>query len=363
MYASEEISVLDQKLNDIAEIVAKIEEKIKKEQENHAVVEKDMRQLENEIGQLHQEIGRTKTQISMSQVKLEEYKQQAATLNQKITERSEQFRQQIRLAYSSSSQSKWKVLLSQNNLQNVGRNAVIYDFIHKARAEQINEMKNLVIQVRENHNATQEESKLLQKMLNKSTIAQASLEKTRDEKKHIQAQLSDSITSSTKQLSREKAKQKELRKLLKSLNIKQSSGKFTQQKGKLSWPTKGKIKSRFGDRRQGSNQNQWTGVLIRSTKGSEVKAIYPGTVVFSDWFDHYGWMIIIDHGDGFMSLYAHAEGLYKSLDDVVSAGELIAVVGDSGDINEAGLYFEIRRQGSPVDPADWCAHPKMAYSP
>ena len=85
--------------------------------------------------------------------------------------------------------------------------------------------------------------------------------------------------------------------------------------------------------------------------------------MFSDWFDHYGWLIIIDHGDGYLSLYAHAEGLYKQLDDQVTKGEVIAIVGDSGDVDEASLYFEIRRQGAPVDPASWCVTPKMAYSP
>ena len=101
----------------------------------------------------------------------------------------------------------------------------------------------------------------------------------------------------------------------------------------------------------------------RAERGSEIQAIYPGTVVFSDWFDHYGWLVIIDHGGGFMSLYAHAEGLYKNVDDYVTQGELIAVVGDSGDVDQTSLYFEIRRQGTPVDPADWCVYPNMAYSP
>ena len=363
VYAEEDISAIDQKLSNIAKIVSEIETKLKKSKQDQAVVEKDLQQLEGEIGQLHREIDRTKKQISASQANLNTYKQEATRLDQKISDHSHDFKRQIRLAYSSNTQSKWKVLLSQNSLQNVGRNAVIYDFVHRARSEQINAMKSLANQVSENQKATQKEFESLQKMLNKHSNAQNSLEKIRNEKKNIQAKLSDSITTSAQQLKKEKDKQKKLKKLLKHITVKQSKGKFAQQKGSLNWPADGKLKSRFGDRRLSSSQNQWTGVLIKSNKGAEIKAIYPGTVVFADWFDHYGWMIIIDHGDGFMSLYAHAEGLYKSLDESVTAGELIAVVGDSGDINEPALYFEIRRQGAPVDPADWCAHPKMAYSP
>ena len=84
--------------------------------------------------------------------------------------------------------------------------------------------------------------------------------------------------------------------------------------------------------------------------------------MFSDWFQGYGWLLIIDHGDNFMSLYAHAEGLLKNVGDAVKKGENIALVGDSGGAPLPSLYFEIRRQGAPVDPTDWCTVPKLAYS-
>lgn len=362
-YAKDQLTSSQQQLENISKLVAEIEEKLQKNLKDQKVVDKEMVKLDREIGRLHQQISATKQQISDSRDELHKFEKQTIALNQKIGEHADQFKQQIRLAYVAKSQTKWKILLSQNSLQNIGRNAVIYDYIHHARAEQINHMQQLVTQARENKQAEQQEYELLQNLLNKHTNAQEAIEKVRNDKQAIQANLSQRIASESAQLTKQKAQQAKLKKLITTLNVKQAKGKFTQQKGKLHWPTQGKIKYKFGDARLRSSGTRWSGTLISTRKGTEIKAIYPGTVVFSDWFDHYGWLIIIDHGDGYMSLYAHAEGLYKSIDEKVSKGELIALVGDSGDINQAGLYFEIRRQGAPVDPASWCVYPNMAYSP
>ena len=363
MYADEALSDTQQQLDKISQIVAEITQKLEKKQKNQGVVQAELIQLEREIGKLHRQVTSYKEQISTSQRQLQVLDNQSDQLNQQIKQQNINFKQQIRLAYSSGSQSKWKVLLSQNSLQHVGRNAVIYDFIHQARAQQITAMKNLSRELNDNRDATREQQQTLQNLLNNQSKLQSSLVKVRDEKQNIQRQLSKDIENQSSRLKQQQAKQKQLKKLLKKLTIKHSKGKFAQQKGKLNWPVKGNLKHRYGEWRQSSAGIKWDGALIRAKKGAGVKAIYPGTVVFSDWFDHYGWMIIVDHGDGYMSLYAHMEGLYKEVDEVVTKGELIAVAGDSGDIDESGLYFEIRRQGAPVDPASWCVHPKMTYSP
>lgn len=361
--ADEEISDTQRQLDKISKIVAEIEQELQKSQKNHKLVENELTQLEREIGKLHQQINISKQQIEASRGELAGLEKQSHELKQQIDLQSDHFKQQIRLAYSAGEQSKWKLLLSQNSLQHVGRNAVIYDFIHQAQVRQIKHMQQLTQQIAQNQNAKQQEHEKLQNLLKKQSNAQSGLEKARKEKQSIGLQLAKSIEVSSAQLKKEKAKQNQLKKLLKKLTIKRASGKFSQQKGKLHWPVKGNLKHRFGESRQSSAGTQWNGTLIKANRGVEIKAIYPGTVVFSDWFDHYGWLMIIDHGDGYLSLYAHAEGLYKQVDDEVTSGELIAVVGDSGDISETGLYFEIRRQGSPVDPAGWCVTPNMAYSP
>ena len=129
---------------------------------------------------------------------------------------------------------------------------------------------------------------------------------------------------------------------------------FNQLRGKLNWPVKGDLKNRFGSLRKGGKL-RWQGVRIAADSGNDVEAVSPGRVIFADWFRNMGLLIIIDHGNGFMSLYGHNERLLKKAGDWVSAREVIAKVGDTGGQQEPNLYFEIRRGGNPVNPALWCS--------
>ena len=128
---------------------------------------------------------------------------------------------------------------------------------------------------------------------------------------------------------------------------------FRTLKGSLDWPVKGKILSRFGSLRKGGKL-KWQGVTIAASSGVEVKAVTTGKVIFADWFRNMGLLMILDHGEGYMSLYGHNERLLKKPGDWVLAGETISRVGDSGGQGRSALYFEIRQGGSPVNPALWC---------
>ena len=128
---------------------------------------------------------------------------------------------------------------------------------------------------------------------------------------------------------------------------------FTNLKGKLKWPVIGKIGAHYGRSRKGGKL-KWQGVLIRAVSGADVHAVSTGKVIFADWFRNLGLLIIIDHGNGYMSLYGHNERLLKKVGDWVLADESIAKVGDTGGQEQPNLYFEIRSSGMPVDPALWC---------
>jgi septal ring factor EnvC (AmiA/AmiB activator) len=129
---------------------------------------------------------------------------------------------------------------------------------------------------------------------------------------------------------------------------------FDQLKGKLPWPIKGSFSAQFGTVRNQSDLT-WNGVIIDSAYNTPVRAISYGRVAFADWLQGYGFITIIDHNDGFMSLYGHNQELYKQAGDWVESGEVIATVGDSGGQNDSGLYFELRSQGKPIDPNQWCS--------
>jgi septal ring factor EnvC (AmiA/AmiB activator) len=131
------------------------------------------------------------------------------------------------------------------------------------------------------------------------------------------------------------------------------AGSFARQKGDLRLPVKGTVTNRFGSARQ--EGSSWKGLFIRSNVGSEVKAIAAGRVVFAEWMRGFGNLLIIDHGDSFLSIYGNNDALLKNVGDSLRGGDTIATVGNSGGNPESGLYFEIRHQGQPVDPLKWAS--------
>jgi septal ring factor EnvC (AmiA/AmiB activator) len=126
---------------------------------------------------------------------------------------------------------------------------------------------------------------------------------------------------------------------------------FPALKGKLPWPVKGRLAQRFGSPR---SEGIWDGVLIDASEGMEVQAVTRGKVVYAEWLRGYGLLTIIDHGQGYMTLYAFNQSLYKRMGDQVKAGDVIASVGQSGGRSQSGLYFGIRKKGVPIDPLEWC---------
>jgi len=131
-------------------------------------------------------------------------------------------------------------------------------------------------------------------------------------------------------------------------------GPFASARGKLPWPVDGRLLARFGETRGDDTRAKWDGVMISAAAGSQVHAVHGGRVVFADWLRGAGLLVILDHGNGYLSLYGHNQTLLKSAGDVVKAGESISTVGNSGGQDTPALYFAIRQQGRPSDPAQWC---------
>lgn len=129
-------------------------------------------------------------------------------------------------------------------------------------------------------------------------------------------------------------------------------GNLVQLKGELPWPASGKVLNDFGSSRVQGKVN-WEGIYIQGTMGAPVKAIARGKVVFADYLKGHGLLIIIDHGQGYLSLYAHNQSLNKKMGDAVEAGSVIAALGNTGGQTDAGLYFELRHNGQPTNPKPW----------
>jgi septal ring factor EnvC (AmiA/AmiB activator) len=129
-------------------------------------------------------------------------------------------------------------------------------------------------------------------------------------------------------------------------------GLFAGMKGRLRLPIRGELANRFGAQRS-SGGPTWKGLFIRSAAGQEVRAVASGRVVFSDWLRGFGNLLIIDHGQGYLTIYGYNESVLKQVGDAVRGGDAVATVGTSGGNTESGLYFEIRHKGKPFDPMRW----------
>jgi len=203
------------------------------------------------------------------------------------------------------------------------------------------------------------ESKIgeLDELLKLKDTALEKLSEKRKNKKAYFKFLENQSMKKKRKLASLKSDQKNLEKLLKKMRklemLKKASGmSFAKNTKSLKWPINGKILQKFGSIRKGSGLRS-NGIVIESKLGADVRSVARGRVVFSDWLSGYGYVMILDHENGYMSLYGHNQRLLKNVGEVAKVQEIIAEVGSSGRRNTPALYFEIRHRGKPVNPKKW----------
>lgn len=275
-----------------------------------------------------------------------------------LDQRRQALARQIMAAYRLGRESRLKLVLNQDSPAQLSRMLAYYDYFSKSEAGQIGELKQ-VLQTLDRMQAKidQELSALEVIKANQQTVMDK-LRQQREQRRQIVARLSAQIDSDETRLAELKKNRRDLETLLRKLtsvlaDIPDDLGRRLapeQFKGKLPWPVKGRVRHAFGQPRTAGLD--WQGWLIAAPTGSEVKSIGYGRVAFSDWLRGYGLLMIIDHGDGFMSLYGNNESLLHEVGDWVEPGTAISTVGESPR-NGSGLYFEIRKNGKAVDPAIW----------
>ncbi len=347
-----------------------------------------IQKIKKEIGQSRGESDGLRKQLEQNEVEVEKAIKESKELDEKIRkqnealeslkkqqeEKVEAFNQhkdfmmeQIRVAYMNQNQSTLKMVLNQEDTASFSRNMVYHRYFSAARLQKIAQVGQQISDLQQTQKVVVHESEQLRLLQFSQKDNLQKLEQKKQDRQLIIAQLDQKVSSKAAQLNRMQRDAETLNTLINSLNktaarlarlaqlekAKRNAPAFANLKGKLRWPAAGGIIHRYGTSRNNSSLN-WQGVLINAKVGSDVKAVSGGRVIFSDWFRNLGRLIIIDHGDGYMSLYGHNQDLFRSVGDKVKTGELIASVGDSGGRKNSGLYFEVRRKGTPVNPATWC---------
>jgi len=268
---------------------------------------------------------------------------------------------QLRAAYTIGRQEPLKLLLNQKDPALAGRIFAYYGYFGRARAAQIRLIEEDVQRIAELEGQLDAEDQHLAELERQQRAQLHQLEVSRVERSHVLASLEAQSHTRAQSLERLRSQQAGLEKLLRELRAAverfpiEGNDVFTRLRGKLAWPVSGRVVARFGDARAGGVH--WDGVLVATERGAPVKAVCQGRVIYADWLPGLGLLTIVDHGDGYLSLYGHNERLYKAAGEPVATGDTIAAAGDSGGSSRPELYFEIRKGGRPVDPRPWFKAP------
>ncbi len=284
--------------------------------------------------------------------------------------------QQARLArllyqqYIGAQPDTLKLLLNREDPNQIAREAHYLTHLSRARAELIRGLRSNLGRLTGLTRDTQQQSAALAAIRTEQQAQRKRLENEQRARREVLVKVSRRIEKQRHEISTLKRDENRLARLVEQLSQMLSRARperlrnerlpdaagdgspFTQLKGRLNLPVRGELRNRFGSPRVDSGLS-WKGLFIASPSGQEVKAIAAGRVVFADWLRGFGNLLIIDHGDGYMSLYGNNESLYKQVGEATRGGETVAVVGNSGGNTDSGLYFEIRHQGKAFDPLGW----------
>ena len=277
-----------------------------------------------------------------------------------LGERFDQLAQQINAAYRAAGQTRLKLVLNQDDPQEMGRMLAYYDYLNRAQVDKIAGLKEALTTLDGMQQSIDRELQLIDSVQTEQQTVLDDLEEQRQNRNALLAQLSRQISSEESRLAELQQNQRDLEALLERLSdvladippdLGSRSG-VAARKGRIAMPVRGPVRHAYGQRRVGGMK--WQGWLIGAERGSEVTAVAYGRVAFADWLRGYGLLLIIDHGQGFLSLYGHNESLLQDVGSWVEPGQVISVVGENPGGGQ-GLYFELRKNGKAVDPAAWLA--------
>lgn len=373
--------------------VAELKKLLDKLQQEKSGVQQQLKKTETEMGDLEGQVRELQRELNGSEAEIKRLDQEKKKLQSARVEQQRLIGIQARAAYQSGRQEYLKLLLNQQNPERFSRTLTYYDYLSQARLEQLTAFNETLRQL---GNVEQEiASHQAQLQTQKASLDErhAKLAQTRKQRQQALAKLNNEFANRDQRLKARQQEQAELGRVLKTIEqtlarqareaeqarqralaaqqAEQSrpgsppsgplvssgavyGGPFASARGKLPWPVDGRLVARYGTPRGGDARTKWDGVLIGAPAGSQVRAVHGGRVVFADWLRGAGLLVILDHGNGYLSLYGHNQSLLKNAGDLVTAGESIATVGTSGGQDTPALYFAIRQEGRPSDPAQWC---------
>ena len=350
----------ESELQQVLEQIAGAQRDIQESRTQHSREQERLRNLDLAIQEVNLRYRSLEQEKKVHQKDLAQLERQQQDYLDSLDQGLAQLAEQVRAAYRSGSQSRTQLVLNQDDPTRISRMLAYYDYINRAQVQKISGLREALTRLETLQQGIDKELARLSELQREQQESLAELTQQRTSRGELLLQISSQIDSREAALKELEANRRDLESLIERLadvlgDIPEDLGShagISEQKGRLPMPVKGPVRHAFGQDR--SSGLDWQGWLIGAETGSEVRAVAYGRVAFADWLRGYGLLLIIDHGEGYMTLYGHNESLLHDAGEWVEAGESISIVG-SNPGNTQGAYFELRRNGKAVDPAAWLA--------
>jgi septal ring factor EnvC (AmiA/AmiB activator) len=356
--SDEQAEVKERELEGVRERISLIKESMDASAAERDRLTAELQEAEIAISEQRMRIKEVEREQRHTIKKKEELDADLAEREAHLDEESAALAAQVRAAYMSGSQEKIRLLLNQRDPATLGRLMAYYRYLNDYRAGNIDAVIEQIRQLDELRSKIAAEEDRLAGLAKTRYAELTRLNQAQENRTALLASLRQKMKTEGQEVERLAAQEKDLTRLIAELTSIlsdypiSSEQPFSEHKGKLTWPVAGTLLHDFGQPRVGGNI-KWNGVVLAAPRGREVRAIYHGRVAFADWLAGMGLLVIIDHGDSYMTLYGYNETILKNAGDWVAPGDVIATVGDSGGQSQASLYFELRRGKQPVNPRQW----------
>jgi septal ring factor EnvC (AmiA/AmiB activator) len=350
----------ERELQRVLQEIAGIQDEIRQSRQEQQKEQERLRRLDLAMQEVNLQHRALEQEKQSHQAELRKLEDQREAYLASLDERIAQLAEQVRSAYRSGGQSRTRLVLNQDDPARIGRMLAYYDYVNRAQVEKIAGLREAITRLESMQLSIDAEIAHLATLQEEQQEILEQLSGQRKERAELLGRISTRIEGGQAELIELERNRRDLEDLLERLadvlsdipDDLESHAGVAARKGQLPMPLKGPVRHAFGqDRGAGLD---WQGWLIGADPGTEVKAVAYGRIAFADWLRGYGLLLIIDHGDGFMTLYGQNESLLHETGEWVNTGDAISVVGANPGSNQ-GAYFEIRRNGNAVDPAVWLA--------
>lgn len=348
-----------EQLEQLQKTISDLKKQLAKTKSSRDSIAKSLEQSEKNIGELSKKAKKLESSLNNEKNKLKSLRDERTQLNKKKHQQQNLVGGYINAAYRVGQKSQLHLLLNQQSPADLSRTLKYYDYFIEARADKIQDYLGTIDRIDKIEPEITASTTKLGNQIAQLKTQQQKIHTAQANRQITLAKLNSQVKDTSSEINKLLADQKRLENLVTRVSgyigdvdaSNTGDVNISKLKGQLPWPTKGKILNRFGSQRV--DRMKWQGIRIGGDRGAEIFAVHAGRVVFSDYLRGHGLLLILDHGSGFMSLYAHNQTLYKDLGEWVSGGDIIASLGDSGGQTSTALYFELRRNGQPTNPLRW----------